>query len=241
MTHAPGALRDLHRIHQQLRDLRDRMARGPRQIKAHRDNVARLTSGLEQAEEDAKSTKMRVDQKQLQLRSGEDKIRELENKLNSASTNREFQALQEQIAADRMAGSVLQDEILEALEKIDELDVAVREARQKVEKGQEELAKSERAISEQNELLERDVERLQKELQTAESELPKDLQDAYQRIVKSKGSDAMACVEDEVCGGCYQKVTPNMLNELCLNRPVFCKSCGRLLYPSESMIPGKRD
>ncbi len=37
-----------------------------------------------------------------------------------------------------------------------------------------------------------DVQRLEGELKEAEKALPADFRDAYQRIVKSKGSDAMA-------------------------------------------------
>ena len=65
---------------------------------------------------------MRVaaDQKQLQLKAGEEKIKDLKRKLNAAASNREYQILKEQIAADDMAKSVLEDEIIEALEKIDQ-------------------------------------------------------------------------------------------------------------------------
>ena len=52
----------------------------------------------------------------------------LKAKLNAAASNREYQALKDQIAADQMAGSVLADEILEALEKIDELAAVSRRA-----------------------------------------------------------------------------------------------------------------
>ncbi len=59
--------------------------------------------------------------KQLQLREREARIKDLQVKLNTCSSNREYQALKEQIAADQQANSVLSDEILEALERIDVL------------------------------------------------------------------------------------------------------------------------
>ncbi len=37
-----NVLRDLHRIHQQLGELRERLERGPKQIKARETNVLRL-------------------------------------------------------------------------------------------------------------------------------------------------------------------------------------------------------
>lgn len=237
MNLTTGTLRELHRIHRQLSDLNDRLRRGPRMIQVRQNSVTQLEQELEKAQADVKAGKVKADQKQLQLKSTEDKIITLETKLNGAATNREYQALQDQIAADRMAGSVLQDEILECLEHIDELSQVVEKSKANIEKGKAELAKTKAAVQEEEGLLKADVTRLEADLKTAEEGLPPDLNDAYQRIVKSKGADALAPVEGECCGGCYQTMTPNMLNLLQLSRPVFCKSCGRLLYYPEDLTP----
>ena len=47
------------------------------------------------------------------------------------------------------------------------------------------------------------------------------------------GAEALAPVEGECCGGCSQTLTPQTINALRLDKPVFCKSCGRLLYLPE--------
>jgi predicted nucleic acid-binding Zn-ribbon protein len=239
MPTAINVLRDLHRIHQQLGDLRDRLERGPKQIKAREANVARLEAELTKVKADAKAARMSADQKQLLLKTGEGKIADLKTKLNQASSNREYQALRDQIAADQMAGSVLADEILEALEKIDEFTAAVSEAEQMLAKGKEDLAKIRSQVSEQHDHLAEEVRRVENELKEAETILPDDFRDAYYRIVKSKGSDAMAQVENGTCTGCYQKITQNMHNALLMGRIVFCQgSCGRLLYLPEDRSPG---
>jgi predicted nucleic acid-binding Zn-ribbon protein len=82
--------------------------------------------------------------------------------------------------------------------------------------------------------------RLEEELLDAERVLPPELRQAYDRMVKVKGADAMAQVEGETCGGCFQSITPNMFNDLLMSRVLFCKSCGRLLYLSEDRSPGKK-
>ena len=115
MSVTAAALRDLHRLHQQLADLRDRLERGPKQVRAREANVAQLDARLAEAREKAKQTQMAVDRKQLDLKSGEQKVLDLRVKLNTANNNREYQALLEQIAAAEMAGSVLSDEILEGM------------------------------------------------------------------------------------------------------------------------------
>ncbi len=233
MNLTTGTLRDLHRIHRQLSDLQDRLRRGPRLIQVRQDSVTQLEGKKGKAQASVKERKIHADQQQLNLKVTEDKIVDFETKLNGAATNREYQSLQDQIAADRMAGSVLQDEILESLEKIDELEEIVTQSTLHVAKANEELAKTKTSVLEEQDHLKVDVARLQRDLKTAEEALPDELKDAYNRIVKSKGADALAPLEGECCGGCYQTLTPNMHNLLQLSRPVFCKSCGRLLYSAE--------
>jgi len=179
---------------------------------------------------------MRVaaDQKQLQLKTNEDKVKDLKRKLNAAASNREYQALLEQIAADEMSNSVLADEILEALEKIDGFasnlsaaEAALAAAKRKVVEVREETAK-------QAPILESEIARLEGELREAEATLPADIAELYHRGVRQKGEDALAQVEDQYCTGCNQQVPLNIFGQIMLGKPVFCKTCGRLLYMPET-------
>ena len=234
MSVTAAALRELHRIHQQLAELRDRLERGPKQVRAREANVVQLETRLAEARERTKQTQMAADRKQLDLKAGEQKVVDLRVKLNAASSNREYQALLEQIAAAEMAGSVLSDEILEALEKIDQLAGLVKEAEKNLATGKQELEKTRHAMQDSAATIRGDLTRLEGELAQAEKALPVELKADYQRVVRSKGADSLAVVDDGVCTGCGQQITLNMQNELKLSKLVFCKSCGRLLY-----LPGE--
>lgn len=227
-------LRTLHRILQQLADLNERLEKGPRLIRVREGHVAQLEAAMAQASEGLTAGKLASDQKQLQLRTGEQRIIDLTNKLNGCKSNREYQALKEQIAADEMANSVLADEILEGMEKVDTLDAAVAEAKQQVAQGEQELSNLKETVAGEREGLLRDVARLKSELETAESGLPGDFMDDYRRIVTSKGEDAMAEVsEGEYCGGCNRQLLPNQIAQISAGATIACKPCGRLLYSPE--------
>jgi predicted nucleic acid-binding Zn-ribbon protein len=230
MSVTAAALRELHRLHQQLAELRDRLERGPKQVRAREANVAQLEVKLNEARERTKQTQMTVDRKQLDLKAGEQKIIDLRVKLNACSSNREYQALLEQIAAAEMAGSVLSDEILEGLEKIDQLAAQAKEADKNLAAGKQELEKARRNVEDSAATIRTDLTGLEGELVQAEKALPADFKADYQRIVRSKGADSLAVVDDGVCTGCGQQITLNMQNELKLSKLVFCKACGRLLY-----------
>ncbi len=230
MSVTAAALRELHRIHQRLADLRDRLERGPKQVRAREAAVAQLEARLTEARDKAKQTQMSVDRKQLDLKAGEQKVLDLRVKLNQANSNREYQAFLEQIAAAEMAGSVLSDEILEAMERVDQLHVAVKEAEAQLAAGKQELGKNKQAIEAAAATTRADLAQLEIDLVTAEQALPADVKADYQRVVRSKGADSLSSVDDGVCTGCGQQITLNMQNELSLSKLVFCKSCGRLLY-----------
>jgi predicted nucleic acid-binding Zn-ribbon protein len=230
MSVTAAALRELHKIHQKLADLRDRLERGPKQVRAREANVAQLEARLTESRDKAKQTQMAVDRKQLDLKAGEQKVIDLRVKLNACSSNREYQALLEQIAAAEMAGSVLSDEILEGLDKIDQHSSAVKESEKNLASGKQELDKIKHAVEDSAATIRADLSQFEAELAQAEKSLPAEIKADYQRVVRSKGADSLAAAEDGVCSGCGQQITLNMQNELKLSKLVFCKACGRLLY-----------
>jgi predicted nucleic acid-binding Zn-ribbon protein len=224
------SLRTLHRLHRQLADLRDQLAAGPRQLAARTKQLQAVEAAQADIQEAIKKAKMAADQKQLQLRSAESKILDLEGKLNACKTNREYQTLRDQIAADKMATKVLEDEILESLERVDSVKKTLPPAEAAIAAAKKQLAETKTRVDGETAALEAEVARIRSELDAAEAELPADSRDVYNRIVKSKGAEGMASVEGESCGGCFQQVTGNMLAELSMGRVVPCRSCGCLLY-----------
>lgn len=224
------SLATLHRIHRQLADLRDRLERGPKQMKAAEINVKKCETDLAAAKEAYKHAKMAADEKQLQLKSREAKVVDVQAKLNMAQSNKEYQLLKDQMAADKQANSVLADEILEALEKLDQLQAATKLAEQNLAKTKEDMGKVRGRIDAQQQGLETELARVTGELKAAEELLSGDFKDNYMRLSRSMGEDALAPAEGGCCGGCSQTFTTQTLNLLKLDKPVFCKSCGRMLY-----------
>jgi predicted nucleic acid-binding Zn-ribbon protein len=224
----------LHRIHKQLHDLNDRLARGPKLIAVSELRIEQLDDDLATAKTALQNARKKADERQLQLNSRESRIADLQGKLNTAATNKEFQTIKEQIAADEQANSVLSDEVLELLEKIDERQLAAGGVQEAIEKAKDDLAKIEQRVSSEKVTLEAEVERVNAQLHEAEAQLTGDFRTEYIRMARARGDDAMAEVDGTVCTGCYTKITTQMVNELLMSRPLFCQSCGRLLYLPEN-------
>jgi uncharacterized protein len=226
-------LRTLHRIHRQLTDLKDRRDRGPRQIRAHEAGVKHREEELAKLREELKTARKNIDQQQLQMKTNEQKIKDLGTKLNMAATNKEHQILKDRIDADKMANSVLEDEILEMMEQLDGFGPKIAESEKLLKTTREKLAAAHAEVKEQASLIQGDIDRLEGELVHLESELPDGIREDYLRRARVQGEDALAEVVDGACGGCFQQVPVNVQSNIRMSRPSFCLSCGRLLYFSE--------
>jgi predicted nucleic acid-binding Zn-ribbon protein len=228
------ALRTLHRIHKQLSDLKERLDRGPRLVRARQANLERLEAQLQQVKAEEHALMVMIDDKNLQLATDEAAVERRRQQLREASDNKQYQALKDEIAAHEMTNSVLADEILEAMERQDELKRRIAEAGGAVAKSREDVQKAQQEVESQTPVVQGDIERLQSELKACEASLPGDFRQLYSRMVRAMGEDALAAVEGEYCGGCNQHIPVNNINDLLLGEPRTCKSCGRLLYLPEN-------
>ena len=67
----------------------------------------------------------------------------------------------------------------------------------------------------------------------SEAALPEDFRNDYLRIARIHGEEALATVDGDICQGCFQTITPQMCDQLRCGKPIFCMTCGRLLYLPE--------
>lgn len=226
-------LRTLHRMHRQRADLRGRLDRGPRQIKAGEGLVAAAAAEVESIKQALRKARMQADEKQLMLKSRENRVAELGGRLNTAANNKEFSLLKDQIAADEQANAVLADEIYESLEHLDVLaqELVVAEAQWKVQQTEHQTRVAE--VTERMVTLAAELERVEKELAEAEAKIPAAARADYQRVVDAKGEEGLAPVDGESCGGCYQTLTTQTRDRLQLSQLVRCPSCNAFLYLPE--------
>ena len=184
MSAAAAGLKRLHELHIRLQELQQQLEHGPRQVKARQQILAKKQVEIDAFKAELKQTRMVADQKNLQLKTNESKIADLRVKLNQASSNREFDIIRSQIDADTMANSVLEDEILEVLEKVDQIQ-------QKIAKVDAEAAQAAAEVRRYADEVESTIPRvrsqateIQVSLREAEKILPGTTVEMYRRLVQ---------------------------------------------------------
>ncbi len=223
-------LQRLHRIHRQINDLQGQIDRGPRKIAAGEAMVQKCRQAVVDAGDTIKRTSLLADQRQKQLAEREDRIETLRGKLNAAASNREYDSFKEQIAADEQANSVLSDEILELLERIDQLELERQQRQTELDQRLGEQQQLIAEVEQQSTSLKHDLATVQAERAEAEALIPAGARAEYNRLVSARGEEALAPVDNETCGGCYQKLTTQFINQIMLNQLVRCPNCNAFLY-----------
>lgn len=230
MTTIATALRDLHQLQLELADVRSQIQRGPLQVKGKEAESARKLAAIKAARDELKKLKMAADQKELSLKSGEQKVRDLEVKRNLCQSNKEFTAIADEIKTHKEANGALEEEILELITGQEEIAKAIAALEQESAELQVETARLKELIGYKVEKLTQRLVLLESKIDQYEGQLDSTTLSDYRRLFKGKGCDALAACVEGNCSACYMAVTPQNFADLSAGRVVICKSCGAILY-----------
>ncbi len=232
MSSLPEDLTQLHKLLLALEEVEEMLRSGPIKVAAQQKTADKKQAECDAQKQNITDMRKATDAKQLQLKTNEARIGDLKAKLNIASSNREYEIIQSQIEADNMANSVLEDEILEALEKVDEAtaELATLQDAHKaqVEKQTKTAAEVEAAASG----LQARADELGTKIEAAEKAVPSNVMDQYRRLRLAHGAGALSSVEGSACVACYAEISRQRTVTLNLGKILSCDSCGRLLYKS---------
>jgi hypothetical protein len=226
------SVNELHKLYQQFQEVQDTLERGPRLHKGRQQATLQKQAELEAHKQKQKLLKMAADQKSLQLKTNEAKILDLKGKLNQASSNKEFEILKNQIAADTMSNSVLEDEILNSLEKVDEAQVQAAKIDKELISAKADEARIAQEVAAAAPGLQKQAAELQATIAEAEKRLPVEISALYRRLIQAHGAGAFAEVEGSTCTACYVSVPPQHLMVLKTGQVIMCKTCGKMQYLS---------
>jgi hypothetical protein len=150
-------------------------------------------------------------------------IKKLDGQLSQVKTNKEYAALQQEIASLKADNSLLEEGIIHIM---DEVDAAKEETRKEKEK----FASVTKSFQDRDNEMAGQEKTLQ-EREESVAGLPPELGELYNRISLKKQGLALAVVNGEVCAACQMKLRPQLINEIRLGEQIIvCENCSRILY-----------
>jgi predicted nucleic acid-binding Zn-ribbon protein len=194
------------------------------------EGLAAIQTRVEEAKAQSIELAKKRKEQEIELEASGDSMGKFQSQLFQVKSNREYEALQHEIAALKEKASKIEDEILETLEGSEEISKAI-EAEAQTLKAETERAKSEQARldGELKELTDAiAVKNDQRERMVAD--LDRALLARYDRIRDNKGGLAVTSVENGACGGCFRRIPPHEMQNLKKDEQIItCEGCGRII------------
>lgn len=234
MTNPISILREIHRLRRHAKNLQEEIERLPRLLRAQQTKVVRQEEMLQEAHDTLKKKKVITHEREVSLKVSQQQIEKYEKQRNTATTRKEYDALNAEIASAKQQCAKIEDQILEAMVAADEQAARIPDLEQLLKKAKEELVQFDRTSSERQANLAAQLEQAGKELKEAETTLSVDVREQYERLVAARDEDCMSAVTSKTCSACYTEITAQSYNNLLAGRFVLCKACGRILYLPEA-------
>lgn len=199
---------------------------------------AQLKSELElektrshELEKSLKDIQLKLKDKELELAQKETQIKKLDGQLSQVKTNKEYAALQQEIASLKADNSLLEEGIIHIMDEVDAAKEETRKEKEKLASIAKSFQDRDSEMAVQEKTLQGRLEDLKKQREESVAKLPPELGELYNRIALKKQGLALAVVSGEVCAACQMKLRPQLLNEIRLGEQIIvCENCSRILY-----------
>ena len=224
-------LKQLQGIDVKIYDLEEKLKNIPQRLEELRQGLEEKKVQVDNLKNELKTLQVERKGKELTLQAEEEKIKKLEGQLYQIKTNREYSSLQTEIGGKKADNSLLEEEILLLLDRIDEENRKLEGENKLLAELREELNAEETVLNNERESIEKELSNLKTQRGEMASRIDSSLVSRYEKIARGKGGMGMALLKDGTCHGCFMKVPPQVSNELRLgNKIVRCENCSRILY-----------
>ena len=194
-----------------------------RQAKEHVTNTETAYNSalqiLKQAETEVDKQKVKIEQSEASLYSG------------NVKNPKELQDLQNEFASLKRYLGTLEERQLEAMLENETAEQTNQSALHKLEKVQARLAEQNVTLTTEQADLNKELERLREERQAALNPLDTNLLTDYDDLRQQRRGVAVAQVSDGACAACGTTLTPSQNQSARSTTQIYkCPTCGRILF-----------
>ena len=229
---------DLQRLIK-LQQLESTLAHARATIAAHPQRLADADARLNESKQAVEAAKGRLKENQEARRNLEKdvavyqgRLTKFKDQLSLVKTNKEYQAMQHEIATAQSDLGGVEEKVLELMLEADTITADVKRTEAALSTRQKEIDKEKKELTEEL----ASVETSLKAASEARAELVKDLDARLMAIFEQvarvrKGVAISTATRDGLCSACHVRLRPFVFQQIRQNDAIIqCESCHRILY-----------
>ncbi len=221
----------LQSLHHTADDARQRIANIPAQLDALDAKLHEHRASVDQA-------KHRLDDNQTARRTVEgdlagvqSRLSKFKDQLMAVKTNREYQAVQKEIAGAEGKVQSFEERILESMLESDELGAHVADTERALTATEAEVSAERQSIEQDRARFEVDAHRAFDAHTVLAQEVDAAALALFEKIAKHRKGVAVVEARDGLCSSCHVRLRPQVFNEIRRNDNLIqCESCSRILH-----------
>ena len=238
------ALRRLQSIETGRRSIREQIESKRRLVEAHKRRLAKLERQITDRRDLIRKAQAEADRSELQRKTYEERIAKLRDALNHAKANKEYAAILTQLNTDKADALRVEDAVLTALGRVDDLKQQEAGQQAALEQEQAKVDALARAAADLESALSSQSDELQSQREAAAENIPPQAMYLFERACEKHDGEALAAIAqahpkraEYTCTGCHMSVTLETINALQSggDNVRICQTCSRILYLDSPM------
>ena len=224
----------LQTIDSEMYSLKDEKDSKPQEIKALEASFEEKKRHLAELEKNLLDLQKQRKDKELELASKEEAAKKLQGQLYALKTNKEYQAMLQQIQDAKADASIIEDKILQLFDQVDKLKLETEREKQKIKEEEKVFLEEKKKVEIRVKEIEGRLAQLDALRKQAIPEIALKILSQYERILKSRDGLAIVTAKNNSCQGCNMFVPPQVINLIKMyEHLITCEMCNRILYIEE--------
>jgi hypothetical protein len=232
-----------------LQQIETAIAEATGRIAAQPERVAAADARLLEAKEAVERAKQRLRDNQDARRALEKdaavyqgRLTKFKDQLSAVKTNREYQAMQHEIATAQQELGAAEEKVLERMVEGDTLTADIKKAEAVLAAQQKEVDAEKKALAAELTTTEAALRDTTARRTALLAELPKPLVSLFEQVARArKGVAVSAATRDGLCSVCHVRLRPPVFQQVRHNDSIVqCEVCQRILYyvpPPQPVTP----
>ena len=236
MQESLRALLELQKTDQDLHELEQYKVDIPNQLETMKSAQAEAESRLTEQETKVEELDRDRRQRELELQTAQEQVKKYQGQLFSVKTNKEYDALQAEIQAQKILIGELEDAILQLITEAEAAVEALEAMRGETDSLVARFSEESGALESRLSAVDEDVAVKMDERKRMAMRVENRVLGVYNRIRRNLRDMTVVPIKKGACSGCFNIIPLQIVLQIRQGqRLISCESCGRILIIEEGM------